>query len=315
MHLDAFNTLDEESAARELRRCCGSTRWVESMTRARPFPSVEAMAEIGDAVWMSLGPADWLEAFAAHPRIGETRPGESGKMAAPKPGDLSRSEAGPGGPASPKLGVIGPSEGGSSWEEQEQSGTRSATEKVRERLAARNRQYEARFGYIFIVCATGKTVEQMLAIVEDRLQNDSQEELRIAAEEQRQITRLRIGKLLEPDTGGPFMITTHVLDTARGGPAVGVTVILELRQASEWSPIGRGSTDEAGRVASLTDDRELVPGTYRLTFDTGTYHREQGISVPFFPEAKITFNVRDVDEHYHVPLLLSPFGYSTYRGA
>ena len=284
MHLDAFNALDAEAAAAELRRCCGSTRWVESMTRARPFPSAAAMADVADAVWLSLGSADWLEAFAAHPRIGEAKPAGSGGS-------------------------------GPSWEEQEQSSTRSATEKVKERLAARNHQYEARFGYIFIVCATGKTAEQMLALVEDRLQNDSHEELRIAVEEQRQITRLRIGKLLEQDSDGPFMITTHVLDTARGGPAVGVTVILELRQASEWSPIGRGTTDENGRVASLTDDRELVPGTYRLTFDTGTYHREQGISVPFFPEAKITFNVRDIDENFHVPLLLSPFGYTTYRGA
>jgi hydroxyisourate hydrolase len=284
MQLDAFNALDAESAAAELRRCCGSTRWVESMTRARPFPSAEAMADVGDAVWMSLGSADWLEAFAAHPRIGEAKPPGSGG-------------------------------GGPGWEEQEQRSTRSATEKVKERLAARNHQYEARFGYIFIVCATGKTAEQMLALVEDRLQNDSHEELRIAVEEQRQITRLRIGKLLESDAGGHFMISTHVLDTARGGPAVGVTVILEMRQASEWSPIGRGTTDEKGRVASLTDDRELVPGTYRLTFDTGTYHRQQGISVPFFPEAKITFNVRDIDEVYHVPLLLSPFGYTTYRGA
>src|SRR4051812_26770326 len=111
------------------------------------------------------------------------------------------------------------------------------------------------------------------------------------------------------------MITTHVLDTARGGPAVGVTVILELRQASEWSPIGRGTTDESGRVMTLTDEREIAPGTYRLTFDTGTYHRDQGISVPFFPEAKITFNVRDTGQDFHVPLLLSPFGYTTYRGA
>jgi 5-hydroxyisourate hydrolase len=110
------------------------------------------------------------------------------------------------------------------------------------------------------------------------------------------------------------MITTHVLDTTRGGPAAGVTVILECRHASEWSPIGRGTTDENGRVMTLTDEIVLAPGTYRLTFDTGTYHREQGISMPFFPEAKITFNVRDTDEHYHVPLLLSPFGYTTYRG-
>jgi 5-hydroxyisourate hydrolase len=110
------------------------------------------------------------------------------------------------------------------------------------------------------------------------------------------------------------MITTHILDIARGVAAAGVTVILEVRQASEWSPVGRGMTDDEGRLATLTDARAMVPGTYCLTFDIGAYHREQGIAVPFFPEAKITFNVRDTTAHYHVPLLLSPFGYSTYRG-
>ncbi len=111
------------------------------------------------------------------------------------------------------------------------------------------------------------------------------------------------------------MITTHVLDTARGTPAAGVTVILEMRQASEWSPIGRGVTDATGRLMTLTEDRPLAPGTYRLTFDIATYHRDQGVTKPFFPEVKIAFNVRDTGEHYHVPLLLSPYGYSTYRGA
>jgi 5-hydroxyisourate hydrolase len=110
------------------------------------------------------------------------------------------------------------------------------------------------------------------------------------------------------------MITTHVLDTARGGPAAGVTVILEMRQASEWSPIGRGTTDASGRLMTLTESLPLAPGTYRLTFDIATYHRDQGMSKPFFPEVKIAFNVRDTGEHYHVPLLLSPYGYSTYRG-
>jgi len=110
------------------------------------------------------------------------------------------------------------------------------------------------------------------------------------------------------------MITTHVLDIARGAPAGGVTVILELRQAGEWTPIGRGSTDGKGRVDPLTEGA-VAPGTYRLTFDIGAYHREFGLSVAFFPEIKITFNVRDPEEHYHLPLLLSPFGYSTYRGA
>jgi 5-hydroxyisourate hydrolase len=110
------------------------------------------------------------------------------------------------------------------------------------------------------------------------------------------------------------MITTHVLDIARGEPAQGVTVILELRQASEWAPIGRGSTDEKGRITTLVDG-PMSPGTYRLTFDIGTYHRDQGLSVAFFPEVRITFNVRDPEEHFHIPLLLSPYGYSTYRGA
>jgi 5-hydroxyisourate hydrolase len=109
------------------------------------------------------------------------------------------------------------------------------------------------------------------------------------------------------------MITTHVLDIARGGPAVGVTVILELRQASEWTPVGRGETDEKGRVTTLTPG-PIAPGAYRLTFDVGAYQREMGLNVTFFPEVRITFNVKDTDEHYHVPLLLSPFGYSTYRG-
>ena len=110
------------------------------------------------------------------------------------------------------------------------------------------------------------------------------------------------------------MITTHVVDTTTGYPAVGVTVILEIRQASEWSPVARGTTDDTGRLMSLTDNWPLSPGTYRLTFDIATYHRNLGVTVPFFPEVKIAFNVRDPEENYHVPLLLSPFGYSTYRG-
>ena len=110
------------------------------------------------------------------------------------------------------------------------------------------------------------------------------------------------------------MITTHVLDIAQGTPAVGVTVILEVRQASEWAPVGKGVTDDKGRILSLTEGWRVSPGTYRLTFDLTTYHRSQGITVSFFPEAKITFNVRDTDAHYHVPIVISPFGYSTYRG-
>jgi 5-hydroxyisourate hydrolase len=109
------------------------------------------------------------------------------------------------------------------------------------------------------------------------------------------------------------MITTHVLDTARGVPASGVEVILELRHLSDWSAIGRATTDAHGRVHAFSEG-PVAPGTYRMTFDIGTYHRALGMSNPFFPEVKVVFSVRDVDEHYHIPLLLSPYGYSTYRG-
>ena len=107
------------------------------------------------------------------------------------------------------------------------------------------------------------------------------------------------------------MISTHVLDTSRGTPAADVTVVLDRRDATQWTRIGSRSTDSEGRVGSMSD-AALAAGTYRLTFDTGAYHRGSGI-VPFFPEVTVTFDVAS-GAHYHVPLLLSPYGYSTYRG-
>jgi 5-hydroxyisourate hydrolase len=110
------------------------------------------------------------------------------------------------------------------------------------------------------------------------------------------------------------MITTHVLDIAQGVPAVGLAVALDTREATGWRHVGRGVTDANGRLTTLTQGGPLAPGIYRLTFDIGAYHRDSGLSTGFFPLAEITFSVRDGSEHYHVPLLISPFGYSTYRG-
>src|SRR5262249_30572227 len=106
----------------------------------------------------------------------------------------------------------------------------------------------------------------------------------------------------------------HILDVARGGPAVGVTVILELRQASEWTPGGRGVTDEKGRLTTLTEG-PISPGGDRPPFDVAAYPRHMGVNVNFFSEVPIPLNVKDTEEHYHLPLLLSPFGYTTYRGS
>jgi 5-hydroxyisourate hydrolase len=110
------------------------------------------------------------------------------------------------------------------------------------------------------------------------------------------------------------MITTHVLDTARGRPGAGIRVVLECHQHGSWREIGWGTTDADGRLTTLMPGESLAPGMYRLTFHTGEYHNAQGLADTFFPTVKVTFKVASSEEHYHVPLLLSPFGYSTYRG-
>lgn len=141
------------------------------MAESRPFAGVAAMAAAGDVIWSALQPPDWLEAFAAHPKIGEG----AGRAGA----------AGSGG-----------------WSDQEQAGVAGAAEETLRRLADANRDYAARFGYIFIVCAAGKSAGEMLALLETRLRHDAEGELRIAVGEQWKITRLRLNKLVEqePDT-------------------------------------------------------------------------------------------------------------------
>ncbi|MEP6904763.1 MAG: 2-oxo-4-hydroxy-4-carboxy-5-ureidoimidazoline decarboxylase [Gemmatimonadales bacterium] len=156
-------------AAELFVECCGSARWVSEMVARRPFKSRRAVSTAADEIWKSLGANDWLEAFASHPRIGE------------------RSSAVPQG------------ERGTAWAAGEQSGVEQARQEVREELAVANRAYEERFGHIYIVCATGKTAGEMLALARERLRNDPDDELKMAAEEQRKITRLRLDKLLDKE--------------------------------------------------------------------------------------------------------------------
>ena len=108
-------------------------------------------------------------------------------------------------------------------------------------------------------------------------------------------------------------ITTHVLDTARGRPAAGVPIHLEIKDGAGWRSLGRGVTDSDGRLRTLVSGA-IEAGVYRITFDTAAYFRGHGVD-GFYPEAAIAFEVRAPGEHYHVPLLLSPYGYSTYRGS
>lgn len=109
-------------------------------------------------------------------------------------------------------------------------------------------------------------------------------------------------------------ISTHVLDISRGRPAAGVMVMLEKKSDAGYAPLRSAATDADGRVKELVPEGQLELGTYRITFDTGAYFAAENVE-GFYPEASIVFVIRDAAAHYHVPLLLSAFGYSTYRGS
>lgn len=166
MTLALLNAMDSDQAREALIRCCGSDRWVEAMVRNRPFGEPEELYRAADRIWRELSGADWKVAFAHHPRIG----------------DLDSLKA--------KYANT------RQWAEGEQSGAAGAPEEVLQALAEGNRQYEEKFGYLFIVCATGKSAAEMLEILRSRLPNSPGVELGVAAEEQRKITRLRLEKMI-----------------------------------------------------------------------------------------------------------------------
>jgi OHCU decarboxylase len=155
-----FNDLPEAEAAGELLAVCHSRRWAERVAADRPYADVAALQKAADEAWTGLGEADWLEAFAAHPRIGE-RGGAS-----------------------------------ADWSKQEQAGVGDAEDEVRQALARGNAAYEERFGYVFLISAAGRNAAEILANLRARLDNDPSTELRVAAEEHRTITRLRIQRLM-----------------------------------------------------------------------------------------------------------------------
>ncbi len=160
--IDVVNDLERSALQAHLARCCGATRWVARMLDQRPFSDWSHLRQTADGVWWKLAPVDWHEAFAQHPKIGDL--------------DSLRAKY----------------VSTQSWSEREQAGVQDATEAVLQGLAQGNREYECKFGYIFITCATGKSAKEMLHLLRQRLPNDPQDELRIAAEEQRQIMQIRL---------------------------------------------------------------------------------------------------------------------------
>lgn len=192
----------------------------------------------------------------------------------------------------------------------DQAGIGGADRAVLDALAEGNRAYEQRFGHIYLVCAAGRTGGELLEVLRSRLDNDPATEREVMRAELAKINRVRLGRLLDEldEAGGSEgTVSTHVLDAVRGMPAVGVAVALY----GDGDRIAVGTTNDDGRVPRLAAG--LRPGTYRLVFDTGDYFAARG-EATFYPEVTVTFAVTGPG-HHHVPLLLSPFAYSTYRGS
>lgn len=161
-----LNSLSDAEAIEGLKTCCGSTQWAGQLIIRRPFETFDQLVSQAHEVWWSLKSNDWLEAFRSHPKIGE------------------------------KKAEVAASKQSEHWSKGEQSGMDGASEQTVSTLYRLNLEYERKFGYIFIVCATGKSSEEMLAILKKRLENEPAEEIRAAAAEQAKITELRLRKLV-----------------------------------------------------------------------------------------------------------------------
>lgn len=167
MNLNSLNQLSPKEATEELVRCCGASRWVDQMVRRRPFRSTEQIYQIAEEIWNELDTEDWLEAFSHHPRIGDVEALKS-RFASTQ-----------------------------NWASDEQKGALGVSEAVLSELALENKAYEKKFGFIFLICATGKKAEEMLDALKVRMMNPPSMEIQVASQEQSKIMKLRLRKLLE----------------------------------------------------------------------------------------------------------------------
>ncbi|KAM0935651.1 putative hydroxyisourate hydrolase, 2-oxo-4-hydroxy-4-carboxy-5-ureidoimidazoline decarboxylase [Dioscorea sansibarensis] len=320
-------------------RCCGSSKFARAMMAASPFSDLQHAIQVARNVWFNeIDINGWLDAFADHPPIGAT------------------------------------SKPISQWSKEEQStAVATATDSTMEELIEWNARYKEKFGFVFLICASGRSTLEILSELKKRYSNRLIVELEIAAQEEMKITELRLVRLFESKaraapamstrqsmdpvkksedrlgiigahlaagskvpvdkplvhSGNPRRtrppITTHVLDVARGCPGKGIEVQLETwksqqkypsfnkQSSGNWSFLGSSITDSDGRSGHLMDIiDDVTPGIYRISFNTGKYNPSG-----FFPYISIVFEIKESQksEHFHVPLLLSPFSVTTYRGS
>lgn len=330
-----------ELEEKDFLACCGSTNFAKEMAALSPFPNLDKAIEVARDIWFNkVGVLGWLEAFSAHPQIGQTRAAKHS------------------------------SETSAQWSKGEQStAMATATSATLQELTEWNALYKEKFGFIFLICASGRSTAEVLAELKTRYSNRPIVEFEIAAQEQMKITELRLVKLVserssaaaatqhQPATAmskaeedrlsmiGAHLtsaseayqvkisqapkrskppITTHVLDVAQGHPGRGVELLLEMwtgpqplsfpgSDPSCWSTLGSGVTDEDGRGTPLMSIVDAVkPGIYRISFNSGKYYPNG-----FYPFVSVVFRITESQkfEHFHVPLLMAPFGFSTYRGS
>lgn len=307
--LTRFNAAADSEARAALREVCASRAWGSKILAGRPYASTEALFAASDAAMAELRAEDLDEAMAGHPPIGR-----------PKPGDPTSSR--------------------------EQRGMAGASDELKAEMLELNLAYQEKFGHVFLICATGRTGEQMRDAARQRIENSPEQEREIVRVELGSINRIRLTGLAEEaaeeaegsrrssrrrgsdrvSSETTASVSTHILDTSVGRPAAGVALTLAVRAGGdgEWTAHGESRTDADGRCKDLP---ALPVGTthVRIDFRTEAYfltrqadaqqdapaNRDSGA---FFPEVAITFAVRP-GEHYHVPLLLNPFGYSVYRGS
>uniref|UniRef100_A0ACD5WXD3 Uncharacterized protein n=1 Tax=Avena sativa TaxID=4498 RepID=A0ACD5WXD3_AVESA len=325
-------------AVEDVLRVNGSRRFAAALAAASPFASLADALLAARRIWLNeVDVNGWLEAFAAHPAIGTTSPTVS------------------------------------KWSKEEQSAAIStANDSTAQELAEWNAKYREKFGFVFMICASGRTAPEVLAELKRRYANRPIVELEGAAQEELKITELRLAKLFSSETAAPTTsaeghisqpdkaadrmriigahlgappqpsankasettgssnrtrppITTHVLDTALGSPASGIEVHLEMwkdvssppsfdnKDFNGWTTLGSTITNSDGRSGQLVDIvDDVAPGFYRISFNTSKYAPSG-----FFPYVSIIFEIKksQTTEHFHVPLLYSPFSFTTYRGS
>ncbi len=286
--LSELNRVSEQVAFEKLEQCCASKTWINKVIESRPFSTEEELINKAATVWFNeCAINDYLEAFTGHPKIGDVNSLKEKFAHTAK------------------------------WAKNEQSKVEEANTATIEALAKANKEYEEKFGYIFIVSASGKSAEDMLTIINTRLKNKKEDEIYVAMNEQHKITIIRLVKLIKGLGNNPLLkshITTHALDTSMGIPAKQMLITLKGLRNNEWKPISVGVTNNDGRISDiLPAGRFLNAGVYTMVFKTEGYYKANQQN-GFYPEVSIQFEVMD-KSHYHIPLLINPFGYSTYRGS